>query len=177
MESLTSGGAVLRAWQPGDAVAIASICGDPEVCPWDHLPWEHDHAVLSAWVERQRRVNATGERISLAIADPSPSHPPTALGWVGLSPGAGGVTSRTWSIGYWVLPEARRRGLALGAARALARHALAHGRARRILLETGSHNVASQAIALALGGRLLGRRRARDRDGAEHDQLVYEISA
>jgi len=76
-----------------------------------------------------------------------------------------------------VLPEARRRGLALGAARALAGHALAHGRARRILLQTAPHNAASQAIAAALGGRLLGRRRALDRDGAEHDQLVYEISA
>ena len=172
MESLTAGGAVLRAWQPADADAIASICGDPEVCAWDDLPWAHDPAVVAAWVERQRSVNAAGERVSLAIADPTAA---TALGWVGLSPHPGHVG--TWSIGYWVVPEARRRGLALGAARALAGHALAHGRARRILLETGPHNLGSQAIALALGGRLLGHRRALDRAGAEHDQLVYEIGA
>jgi ribosomal-protein-alanine N-acetyltransferase len=173
VESLRAAGVALRAWEPADAPAIVSICGDPEVCPWDHLPWKHDPAVVAAWVDRQRALNAAGERISLAIADPESS---AALGWIGLSPRAGGATSGTWSIGYWVLPEARRRGLALGAARALIRHALAHGPARQILLETGPHNTPSQAIALALGGRLLGRRRALDRTGAEHDQLVYEIS-
>ena len=172
MESLTAGGAVLRAWQPADAAAIASICGEPEVCAWDELPWEHDPVAVAAWVERQRSVNAAGQRVSLAIAGPESD---TALGWVGLSPHPGHVG--TWSIGYWVLPGARRRGLALGAARALAGHALAHGRARRILLQTAPHNAASQAIAAALGGRLLGRRRALDREGAEHDQLVYEIRA
>jgi RimJ/RimL family protein N-acetyltransferase len=172
MDSLHAGDVVLRAWEPADAAAIASICGDPEVCAWDHLPWAEDRGALTAWVERQRTVNAAGERISLAIADPASG---AALGWVGLAPHPGHVG--TWSIGYWVLPEARRRGLALGAARALAGHALAHGRARRILLETGPHNAASQAIAAALAGRLVGRRRALDRDGAEHDQLVYEIGA
>ena len=173
MESLRAEGVVLRAWQPADAEAIASICGDPEVCAWDHLPWAHDPGVLAAWVERQRTVNATGERVSLAIAEASSPPPPVAVGWVGLSPTA----ADTWTIGYWVVPEARRRGLALGAARALSGHALAHGLARRILLETGPHNVGSQAIALRLGGRLLGHRRAVDRTGAEHDQLVYEITA
>ena len=175
MESLRAGGALLRAWEPADAAAIASICGDAEVCPWDHLPWQRDLAALAAWVEQQRSVNATGGRISLAIADPGSSRPPAALGWVGLAPHPG--HRGTWSIGYWVLPEARRRGLALGAARALAGHALAHGRARRIRLETGPHNAASRAIALALGGRLVGHRRALDLTGAEHDQLVYEIGA
>lgn len=173
MESLRAGGVALRAWEPADAPAIAPICGDPEVCAWDHLPWEHDPVLLTAWVEHQRAVNAAGERISLAIADPDSD---AALGWVGLSPGAGGATASTWSIGYWVLPDARRRGLALGAARTLARHALAHGHARRILLQTGTHNTGSRAIALALGGRMLGHRRALDRTGTEHDQLVYEIS-
>jgi RimJ/RimL family protein N-acetyltransferase len=97
---------------------------------------------------------------------------------VGLSPRVGGAAvADTWTIGYWVLPGARRRGLALAAAGALSGHALAQGRARRILLETGPHNAGSQAIALRLGGRLLGHRRALDRTGTEHDQLVYEISA
>lgn len=172
MESLRADGVALRAWEPADAEAIAPICGDPEVCPWDSLPWERDLAALSAWVERQRSVNEAGERISLAIADPATS---AALGWVGLSPHPG--HAGTWSIGYWVLPDARRRGHALGAARALSGHALAHGRARRILLETGPHNDGSRAIALALGGRLVGHRRAVDLSGAEHDQLVYEIGA
>ncbi|MEP6953626.1 MAG: GNAT family N-acetyltransferase [Solirubrobacteraceae bacterium] len=174
MQSLRADGVALRAWEPADAAAIATICGDPEVCAWDYLPWEHDLTVLAAWVERQRIVNDTGERTSLTIADPSSG---AALGWVGLSPRAGGVTSGTWTVGYWVIPEARRRGLALGAARALTGHALAHGRVRRILLETGPHNIGSQAIALRLGGRLVGHRRALDRTGAEHDQLVYEIVA
>jgi len=173
MESLRAEGAVLRAWEPADAAAIATICGDPEVCAWDHLPWEHDPAAVAAWVERQRTVNAADERVSLAIADPGSG---AAVGWVGLSPRAGGATSHTWTIGYWVLPALRRRGLALGAARALSGHALAQGRARRILLETGPLNFGSQAIALRLGGRLLGHRRALDRTGAEHDQLVYEIT-
>jgi ribosomal-protein-alanine N-acetyltransferase len=174
MESLRAGGAVLRAWEAADAAAIASICGDPDVCPWDDLPWEHDPAEVAAWVQRQREVNAAGERISLAIAEPGSSRP---RGWVGLSPRAVRVDPGTWSIGYWVLPEARRRGLALGAARALTSHAFAHGHARRILLETGPHNAGSQAIALALGGRLIGHRLAVDRTGFEHDQLVYEVAA
>ena len=174
MRSLRAGGVVLRAWEPADAAAIASICGDPEVCAWDHLPWEHDPAVVAAWVERQRAVNAAGERVSLAIADPASR---AARGWIGLSPRAGDVAASTWSIGYWVLPAARRRGLGLGAARALIGHAFAHGRARRIVLDIGPHNAGSRAIAEALGGRLLGTRRIVDLAGAEHEQLVYEISA
>ncbi|MDP9345792.1 MAG: GNAT family N-acetyltransferase, partial [Actinomycetota bacterium] len=113
MESLCAHGATLRAWLPADAAAIVTICGEPEVCAWDHVPWEHDPVGLAAWVARQREAHAAGDRISLAIAEAAAG---VALGWVGLSPHPS--QADTWSIGYWVVPEARRRGRALGAARA-----------------------------------------------------------
>ena len=84
--------------------------------------------------------------------------------------------SATWSIGYWVLPEARRRGLALGAARALAGHALAHGRARRILLETGRTTRPRRRSRWRSAAACSDAAARSTASGAEHDQLVYEIS-
>lgn len=172
LDSLQGDGIRLRPWDPADAPSVAPICGDPEVCAWDHLPWAYDRDQVVAWIERQRDAHAAGSVVSLAITAPGSD---LALGWVGLYPAQD--AERTWSIGYWIVPEARRRGLTLRAAQALVAHAFHHGAADRITLETGPHNIGSQRIAEALGGRLRPANRiARDRTGALHEQLVYEIT-
>ena len=127
--SLTGEGVVLRTWSPADAGSIAAVCGDPEICNWSSLPWTPDTGALLAWIERQRQVHAAGRRLSMAITVAGLD---AAVGWVGLSPRSG--EPDVAALGYWIVPAARRRGLTLAAAHALADWAFDTGYAERILI-------------------------------------------
>ena len=160
---------VVREWREGDAAAIAGICGDPEVCAWDAIPWEPDAGALGAWVAQQREVHG-GRRLSLAIADDDDR----AVGWVGLWPMEGDGDGA--ELGYWIVPAARRRGLTLAAARAVARWGLDEGGYAWIRLHTGAHNAGSRRIAEQLGARQLPRPvLVPDREGREHELVGYEL--
>jgi RimJ/RimL family protein N-acetyltransferase/catechol 2,3-dioxygenase-like lactoylglutathione lyase family enzyme len=170
--SLTGEGVVLRAFSPADAGSIAPICGDPEVCNWSSLPWTPDTGALLAWIERQRQVHASGERVSLAITVAGLD---AAVGWVGLSPHPDepGLAS----LGYWIVPAARRRGLTLAGARALVDWGFETGYADRVLISTGPHNAGSRRIAERLGARQLpGVRIEADATGTPRDQAAYVLS-
>jgi RimJ/RimL family protein N-acetyltransferase len=77
-------------------------------------------------------------------------------------------------IGYWVGPWARGRGVAVAAVRTLTEHAFHTGMARIELL-THRENPISQRVALAVGFRPEGVRRAvlPNRDGGRDDLLAY----
>ena len=77
-------------------------------------------------------------------------------------------------VGYWVGPWARGRGVAVAAVRALTEHAFHTGMARIELL-THRENGPSQRVALAVGFRFEGVRRAvlPNRDGGRDDLLAY----
>jgi RimJ/RimL family protein N-acetyltransferase len=120
-----------------DASAIASICGDPEVCAWDAIPWTRDEEALGAWIAFQD-VNSD-RRIALAITAAGED---TALGWVAAWP-----EGEAAELGYWIVPEARRRGLTLAAARIAVQWAFA---------TPGS--VALAPLAAPRAGRLSTRR-------------------
>ena len=160
---------VVRAWRDEDAAAIAGICGDPEVCAWAEIPWEPDVAALGAWVARQREAHG-GRQVSLAIA----GEDDRAVGWVGLWPVEGDADGA--ELGYWIVPEARRRGLTLAAARAVARWGLDEAGYAWIRLQTGAHNTGSRRIAERLGARQLPRLVVvADREGREHELVGYEL--
>ncbi|NUR70749.1 MAG: GNAT family N-acetyltransferase [Hamadaea sp.] len=76
--------------------------------------------------------------------------------------------------GYWVAPQARGRGVATTAVRALAAAVFEAGLAR-IELCTEWENVGSQKVALASGFRREGVRRsaAPGRDGGRHDLITF----
>ncbi len=77
-------------------------------------------------------------------------------------------------IGYWTAPDARGRGVATAAVRALSEHAFVSGLSRLELL-THWENTASQRVAFAAGYTREGVRRAAlpDRDGNRDDLVAY----
>lgn len=104
-----------------------------------------------------------------AIADPVTDR---LLGGIGLDKV---VPHRSQcEVGYWVGPWARGRGVATAAVRAVTEHAFHTGMARIELL-THRENAASQRVALAVGYRPEGVRRAvlPNRDGGRDDLLAY----
>jgi ribosomal-protein-alanine N-acetyltransferase len=66
----------------------------------------------------------------------------------------------TAEIGYWVLPDARGRGVATRAARSLTRWGQDELGVRRILLEHAVDNIASCGVARSLGYALEGTARS-----------------
>jgi len=166
MFELHSDEVTLRPWRQSDAPAIASICGDPEVCEWDAIPWTRDEEALRAWIAAQD-VNSD-LRISLAITSAGED---TALGWVGVWP-----EGEAAELGYWIVPEARRRGLTLAAARLAVRWAFEAAGYSSIRLATGAHNAGSRRIAERLGAQKLPEPViATDQEGTPRELVGYEI--
>jgi RimJ/RimL family protein N-acetyltransferase len=131
---------LLRRWERSDVACAAEGKGV-------------DEAGALAWLEMQVRRQAVGAGLSLAIAEAGSGE---ALGCLSLNarprPGVAPVggppdgllafetQAGTAGIGYWVLPRARRRGLATTAVRLLTRWAMADAGMRRIeaLVEPGN---------------------------------------
>jgi RimJ/RimL family protein N-acetyltransferase len=131
---------LLRRWTYDDAASAAEGKGV-------------DGKSALAWIEAVLQREAEDAGLALAIADAGSDE---ALGCISLNPrprpgvaAAGGapdgrlafeVQAGTAGIGYWVLPRARRRGLATTAVRLLTRWAIADAGLRRIeaLVEPGN---------------------------------------
>ncbi len=98
--------------------------------------------------------------------------------------GLGSGLSATGEVGYWVHPDARRRGVATRAVRAVTRHALLgldEGGLglRRVLLRVAEGNTASEGVARAVGFTRVGRDRDAARTGAGRvvDHLRFDLLA
>ncbi len=100
-------------------------------------------------IESRRRL-AAGDRARLAIADAQTGE---LLGSISLDLFA---ERQAAEIGYWVRREARRRGVALAAARLLMRWAFEEVGVERLEILTYPGNAASQALAGKLGFRPRG---------------------
>ena len=104
----------------GNGAGIASVfeaCQDLEIQRWVPIPvpyrWEHAHG----WIAGAQSGWSDGRRGVLAIADVSSDR---FLGAIGLRP----IAEHRASIGYWVAPAERGRGVATAAVRLLGRWAL-----------------------------------------------------
>ncbi|WP_412541746.1 GNAT family N-acetyltransferase [Longispora sp. K20-0274] len=153
----------LRPLRDADAEDLVAACNDPLIqrfVPTLPAPYTREHALW--WIrEGAPTVAARGGQI-WAIVDPATDR---LLGSVATQPG---------TLGYWVAPWARRRGVATEATRQGTAWAFAHGY-ERLELTTHPENVISQRVALAAGFRSEGLRRAAEqsRGGGRHDMLVW----
>ncbi len=152
----------LRDLRESDVDDVAAACADPDTQRFIAglpAPYTRDDAV--AWVAAVT-TSPDGSGAVWAIADPASDRL------------VGQVTVGDGSIGYWVTPWARGRGVGREGARRATAWAFAHGYHR---LELTSHpeNVASQRIALALGYRPEGVRRGAvaARTGGYEDRVVF----
>ncbi len=163
--TIEHGGLVLRPWRRDDAAMLARAYADPGIRRWHVRSMDEDEALrwMQERCERWRR-EAGGDWVVLESG--------AQVGRVSLH----GLDLRDGcaKAGYWVLPEARGRGLATRALLALTGWAFDELGLHRIELEHSTANTISCRVALRAGFRAEGTRRgAVLHDDGWHDMHMH----
>ncbi|HEX5597757.1 MAG TPA: GNAT family N-acetyltransferase [Micromonosporaceae bacterium] len=168
---IATDGLVLRPFDASDVDRIVIGCNDKEVQRWLPLPCPYSREVATAWCTTDaERLRTEGEGLHLAISTPDGY----LLGNVSLKKTHWryGITE----IGYWVMPDARGKGIATTACRALSTWALGDERIFRVELTAAPGNVSSQRVAEKVGFSFEGIARS---GGIVHhgrtDLLIYSL--
>jgi RimJ/RimL family protein N-acetyltransferase len=136
-------GCVLRPVGEDDVPAIARACLDPEIVHWlPHLPQPYGVDDARAFIAQTTEGRLLGREMTLAIAGGDDA----LLGMVGVR-----LTEDPPTIGYWLAPEARGRGLATAATRALSEWTFATLAPLRLALHAEPANHASRRVAEKCG--------------------------
>jgi RimJ/RimL family protein N-acetyltransferase len=165
---LTDGVIVLRRLREEDVPNIAAACSDPETSRFTtELPSPYTEDDARAYVAYAAGCWLGAERRPYAIADTATDD---LIGAIEVRLGEGA------SIGYWVCPGARRRGMATRALTLLARWAVTEGGVERLELTTHPENVASQRVAEKAGFVREGvlRSHTRFREG-RRDSVLFSL--
>ncbi|MGH2883475.1 MAG: GNAT family N-acetyltransferase [Solirubrobacteraceae bacterium] len=165
--ALSDGGLVLRAWDQSDVNVVLAAGLDGLISRYRYsLPRTADAA--QRWIMTAETQRLAGERLELAITDHG-----TPVGSVALAEIADGNAL----VRYWLLPEARGRGLASRAVRLLAGWAFSTLRLGRLTAFIELENCASGAVLRRCGfvreGRL--RRHMTAHDGNRVDTVLYGL--
>ncbi len=179
---LEVGTLLLRPNGPDDAERIMQACAHPTTRSWlPDLPDPYGLDEARHYLETVQEAEALGNGVHWAVVDRD--RPEHLLGQVALS-GLGNGLSPTGEVGYWVHPDARRRGVATRAVRVVTRHALLgldEGGLglRRVLLLVAEGNTGSEGVARAVGFTRVGRDRDAARTGAGRvvDHLRFDLLA
>jgi RimJ/RimL family protein N-acetyltransferase len=166
--SLTDDVVRLRPFRDDDVPAIAAACADPQITRFTvGVPHPYTQEDARAYVERAEREWSHGQGRPLAIADADTDE---LLGAIEVRLGEEG------SIGYWMAPAARGRGIATRALVLLSRWAVADGGVERLALTTHPENLASQRVAEKAGFVREGvlRSHMRFREG-RRDSVLFSL--
>ena len=158
---------LVRPLREDDAAAVAVACADGAIQHWIYrLPSPYGLRDAQMYIAHSQRRLTGGDGLDCAVLDAATGE---LLGSVGMVVRLG-ADAACGEIGYWVASQARRRGVALSAARLLVDWAFEMAGLERLELLTYPGNTASQALAAKLGFTRLGpgaRRTAhRARQGA-----------
>ncbi|MDX6568288.1 MAG: hypothetical protein QOH15_866 [Gaiellales bacterium] len=157
-------GCVLRPVRDADVQAITEACLDPEIVRWlPHLPQPYGDGDARSFIAQTTEGRALGREMTLAIVDDADA----LLGMVGVR-----LTENPPTIGYWLAPRARGRGLATAATRALTAWTFATLGPSRIALHAEPGNRASRGVAERCGFRCVPGT-IKGSDG--RDLLVFEL--
>ena len=161
---------LLRLPREADVPAIAAACEDPEIARWVPVPVPYTPADARAFLEIVADGWAGGAHATFAIEDRGTA---ALIGMIGLDRAASPGRA---SVGYWLAPAARGRGLATRAVRLVAAWAFRDPGLERFELMTLVGNDASGRVALRAGFRREGiLRRYLPFRGATVDAVMYAI--
>jgi RimJ/RimL family protein N-acetyltransferase len=169
---LSDGEIGLRPWDRRDIPAVTAACQDPEIPRWTVVPHNYTERHARDFIGGTAGDLAAGRELALAIVDPDDR----VLGALGLS-------NFDWAdlkgeIGYWVVAEARRRGIGARATRLLALWAIGTLGLERVELLANPENEASQRLAERAGFTREGiLRRYRRRHGVREDLVMFSMLA
>ncbi|MGD0198421.1 MAG: GNAT family N-acetyltransferase [Solirubrobacteraceae bacterium] len=109
--SLTDGVIRLRPWRLDDTNCVRQAATDPDISVGTTVPTVYTVEEGASYIQRQWSRIEDGEGISLVVADAESDE---ALGqaWIAIRPQPGVA-----GLGYWIVPDARRRGIATRAVR------------------------------------------------------------
>lgn len=157
---------VLRAFTAADAPLVVEASQDAYISATTTVPKDPSRRAVQAFLERQHERARTGQGWSLVIAE---AETDTGVGQIGLWPlGQGGA-----SVGYWVAPPARRRGVAAAALTCLSMWALQQLGLVRLELYVEPWNEGSRRAAAAAGYEQEGLMRSYlEVDGRRRDVLL-----
>lgn len=136
---LSDGAVTLRSPGESDLPAIEQGIADAEVVRWFGSPEHSARQILE--LNRSPWTEGTGATFSIC----SPQDGCVGHVWVNLAGSRGG------SVGFWLLPEARGRGLATRSVRLISRWALRELGLARLSLFTEPSNEKSQRVAERTG--------------------------
>ncbi|TWD82844.1 RimJ/RimL family protein N-acetyltransferase [Kribbella amoyensis] len=139
----------LRPWRPADAGQVREAFGDAEIQRW-HLLRIDDQDEARDWIAQWGRRWADEDAASWAIVDDGDE----ALGQVGLR--GVDLAGASVHLSYWMLPQARGRGLATRAVGVVERWCFEEIGFRRLTLEHSTENVQSCRVAEKSGYALEG---------------------
>lgn len=144
---------VLRPWRQSDAKTVQTAFGCPDIQRW-HVTRMDSLDEALAWVAGWETRWDDEKDASWAITE----HEDRPIGQVGLR--AVSLSEGSAELSYWVLPDARGRGVAVRAARALTRWAFDVLGLHRVVLQHSTANVASCRVATKLGFQVEGTLRS-----------------
>jgi RimJ/RimL family protein N-acetyltransferase len=161
----------LRPWNQDDAPALVQACNDPEVERWlPVIPSPYREEDAQTFIAQSRESWEQGESFNFAIVDAE----------TGQLAGSIAMRARRFSvghIGYWVARDARGRGVATEALRALCRWAVETLDVKRLELLTDTDNHGSQRVAEKAGFQREGilRSSLEYRDSARRDSVIFSL--
>jgi RimJ/RimL family protein N-acetyltransferase len=168
---------VLRPWRMRDAEGVALMGADPQVRPWSAM-----EDGLDVWIACQvaqesgptRAICAAGgDRALGRVAVRPPGRASAAPDFAALHAGE----RPAGELSYWVLPEARGRGIARAGVAAMLELVRCDGDLQAMVLDIEVGNVASERVAVALGAeRRHAGRPVVDRLGETHTMAVWVIA-
>jgi len=156
---------VLRPWREDDEDAVYVACQDPETLRW--LP-----ALPRPYTRGDARAFVT-DALGLGPHQYAITEQGNVVGSIGLSVGK----YEAGYIGYWCIPEVRRRGITTRATQRVCRYAFDDLRLERLALTTDVENHASQRVAEKVGFRREGvlRSHVRHPEGPRRDSVLFSM--
>jgi RimJ/RimL family protein N-acetyltransferase len=112
-ESLDLGDILLRPWQDADIPALIAALADPDIAAWSSLPQPFGPAEAQAFVDESRSMWREGSGAAFAVVSAD-------LGTLVGAVSRYGPDGHHATIGCWVIPEARGRGIGTRALKAVA---------------------------------------------------------
>lgn len=161
----------LRLACDADHPAVVEACQDPAIQRYTTVPDRYGDANAREFARQVALGFAEGSALTLVIADPDSD---ALLGTIGLRRIP--TDSGRWSVGYWVAPWARGRGVAAHAVRLLSRYGFEQLGATRIELWAEPENEPSLRVAERAGFQREGLLRAYIAiKGRRHDVFMYSL--
>lgn len=169
--SLADEQVVLRCWNEADVPQQMNAFRDPVFLTYsDWQPVSNDEARQRLHEQEQSRVR--GEQINFAVVERDNSRlllGGASLNWIS-------EKDRRASLGYWLAPPARGRGVASRSVRLIARWAFDTLHLARLEITCGPDNFGSQSVARRCGFSLEGLLRSHQTfKGARRDTMMFSL--